>query len=145
MKESGVVRGDLNSNARGNALAKMALFLLFLIFGSAGGALGNEHAAGPENNGEKVQGSAGNFALVPVHLYQKYLSPVIGGRCPMYPSCSGYARQAIEKHGAVMGWIMACDRLMRCGRDEVKLATVVHEGQSTYCADPVENNDFWLK
>ncbi len=126
-------------------MAKTALLLLFVIFISVPAAKGGDHAAGTENNSGKVQGSAGNFALAPVHLYQKYLSPVIGGRCPMHPSCSGYAHRAITKHGAAMGWIMACDRLMRCGRDEVKLAPVVHEGQSTYCADPVENNDFWLK
>jgi uncharacterized protein len=124
-----------------------AFLLLIAFFGSAfaqesGHAADREHI---ENNGQKNQAAATNFALVPVHLYQKYLSPVIGGRCPMSPSCSGYARQAIEKHGAAMGWIMACDRLMRCGRDEVKQAPVVHEGPSSFCYDPVKNNDFWLK
>ena len=63
----------------------------------------------------------------------------------MHPSCSGYARQAITKHGAALGWVMACDRLMRCGRDEVNLSPPVYEAGVSYCRDPVENNDFWLK
>lgn len=61
----------------------------------------------------------------------------------MYPSDSEYSIQAIEKHGMFMGWIMSIDRLMRCGRDETRLAPaiLVHGRKKTY--DPVEGNDFW--
>ena len=84
-------------------------------------------------------------ALLPIELYQKHLSPVIGGKCPMYPSCSQYCKNAIKKHGAVMGWIMACDRLIRCGRDEVNRSGRIHVNEHNLCYDPVSNNDFWLK
>ena len=61
----------------------------------------------------------------------------------MHPSCSEYARQAMAKHGRVKGWLMATDRLMRCGRDETRLAPKVWvNGQIKYY-DPVDNNDFW--
>ena len=78
-----------------------------------------------------------------VQFYQDHLSAADGARCPMTPSCSEYAAQAIKKHGAVMGWIMASDRLVRCGRDEVKLAPHVRIKGYDYAYDPVIANDFW--
>ena len=88
-------------------------------------------------------GEADHGGSLLIRLYQEHLSPADGGRCPMTPSCSEYARQAIQKHGPVVGWIMACDRLMRCGRDEVRLSPAkIINGQS-YTHDPVAANDFW--
>ncbi len=86
-----------------------------------------------------------DISLHAVRLYQKYLSPVIGGNCPMYPSCSRYCMDAVNRHGAVMGWIMTCDRLMRCGRDEVKTAPVIWSRDGKRSHDPVSENDFWRK
>ena len=40
---------------------------------------------------------------------------------------------------------MACDRLMRCGRDELKLSPAVMTRQGIRCQDPLDNNDFWLR
>lgn len=72
-----------------------------------------------------------------------HLSSVRRGPCPMHPSCSEYARQAMAKHGPLIGWTMATDRLLRCGRDETRLAPKVWvDGQLKYY-DPVEQNDFW--
>ncbi len=71
------------------------------------------------------------------------LSAIKTGECPMYPSCSEYSVQALEKHGFFVGWMMTCDRLMRCGRSEMKLApTILVDGKVKYY-DPVEKNDFW--
>ncbi|WP_319409234.1 membrane protein insertion efficiency factor YidD [uncultured Desulfosarcina sp.] len=83
-------------------------------------------------------------AAVPIRFFQKYLSGADGHRCPMTPSCSSYALQAMQRHGSVMGWIMACDRLMRCGRDELKRSPSVMTRNGIRCQDPVQNNDFWL-
>lgn len=119
---------------------------LILFIGVAAGyaapALGGEpeHAAV-----EAGQHTASETALLPVRFYRKHLSPVLGGRCPMSPSCSQYAADAVEKHGALLGWFMACDRLMRCGRDEVMHAPVVHVNHVPLSYDPVEENDFWLE
>ncbi|MCJ7539262.1 MAG: membrane protein insertion efficiency factor YidD [Desulfobacterales bacterium] len=72
-----------------------------------------------------------------------HLSAVRSGECPMYPSDSKYSLQSIQKHGMFVGWIMAMDRLMRCGRDETRLSPkIIINGKSKYY-DPVEKNDFW--
>ena len=80
----------------------------------------------------------------PIRFFQKYLSGADGHRCPMTPSCSSYALQAMRRHGALKGWIMACDRLMRCGRDELKHSPSTLTRHGIRCQDPVQNNDFWL-
>lgn len=77
--------------------------------------------------------------------YQTTISPVDGDRCPMTPSCSSYAQQAFQKHGAFWGWIMTCDRLMRCGRDETRLSPHVVETNAIRTLDPVWMNDFCLE
>ncbi|MCG8567641.1 MAG: membrane protein insertion efficiency factor YidD [Desulfobacterales bacterium] len=77
------------------------------------------------------------------YFYQTYISPIDGDRCPMYPSCSAYAKQCLEKHGKAMGWIMTMDRLVRCGRDEGKEAQTVYPNGQPHIYDPVEANDFW--
>ena len=72
-----------------------------------------------------------------------HFSAVRRGECPMYPSDSKYSLQSIQKHGVFVGWIMAMDRLMRCGRDETRLSPkVLINGKWKYY-DPVGNNDFW--
>ncbi len=62
----------------------------------------------------------------------------------MYPSCSEYSRQALEKYGFFMGAMIAADRLMRCGRDEMTSAPLilVHGKWKHY--DPLERNISWL-
>ena len=84
-----------------------------------------------------------NFFIYPVEFYRKYISTVAGSRCSMYPSCSKYSIDALKKRGPVMGYIMTCDRLMRCGRDEVRLSFPVWINGKRRCYDPVRNNDFW--
>jgi putative membrane protein insertion efficiency factor len=54
------------------------------------------------------------FALAVIRLYQLLLSPVFGGACRFVPSCSEYAREAIDKHGAVRGMALTAWRLARC-------------------------------
>lgn len=49
-----------------------------------------------------------------IKLYQKYLSPVKGFKCPYYPCCSQYGLDSIRIHGSVVGGIMAFWRLLRC-------------------------------
>jgi len=100
----------------------LAVFFSFFLFGVA------------------LPASAGN---VFIEFYQEHISKADGDRCPMYPSCSAYASQAIEKHGLAMGWIMACDRLVRCGRDEVHLSDKIVVNGNKHVFDPVKANDFW--
>lgn len=46
--------------------------------------------------------------------YQLTLSPFLGQNCRFQPSCSAYAAEAIERHGAIRGASMATLRLCRC-------------------------------
>ena len=49
-----------------------------------------------------------------IRLYQKYLSPYKGTKCPYSPSCSNYGIEAIKEHGAIKGFCMTCGRILRC-------------------------------
>ncbi|MHB1512135.1 MAG: membrane protein insertion efficiency factor YidD [Acidiferrobacter sp.] len=46
--------------------------------------------------------------------YRYFLSPWLGSRCRYYPSCSAYALEAIERHGALRGVWLAVRRVSRC-------------------------------
>jgi putative membrane protein insertion efficiency factor len=52
--------------------------------------------------------------VLPIKLYQKTVSPMMGQRCKYYPSCSEYAVQAISKFGILRGLVLAGWRLLRC-------------------------------
>ncbi|MBM4271230.1 MAG: membrane protein insertion efficiency factor YidD [Deltaproteobacteria bacterium] len=77
-----------------------------------------------------------------LRIFSEYISPVDGERCQMYPTCVAYARQAIGKHGFLMGWMMTVDRLLH-ESDETDFASVIKAGDRYRYHDPVENNDFW--
>lgn len=52
-----------------------------------------------------------------VELYQKHISPIVGGFCQMYPSCSTYSIDAFKQKGELTALFYTTDRIMRCGRD----------------------------
>lgn len=52
--------------------------------------------------------------MLPVRAYRLLLSPWIGGRCLYEPTCSLYALQALERHGALAGSALAAGRILRC-------------------------------
>ncbi len=52
--------------------------------------------------------------LLFLRAYRIFLSPFWGGACKYHPSCSRYATEAIEVHGAGRGVILALKRLGRC-------------------------------
>jgi uncharacterized protein len=49
-----------------------------------------------------------------VRAYRLLLSPWLGNACRFEPTCSVYALQALEDHGAAAGSYSAITRLMRC-------------------------------
>ena len=49
-----------------------------------------------------------------VRVYQYVLSPVLGSNCRYQPTCSHYAVEAIEVHGAFKGGWLAARRIARC-------------------------------
>ncbi|MEN3298537.1 MAG: uncharacterized protein V7633_595 [Pseudonocardia sp.] len=50
-----------------------------------------------------------------VRFYQHWISPALPPTCRFYPSCSAYAVEAVQVHGALRGTGMAVLRLLRCG------------------------------
>lgn len=51
---------------------------------------------------------------LPVRVYQLCVSPMMPPSCRHVPSCSEYALEALERHGAVRGSGLAAWRLLRC-------------------------------
>lgn len=54
------------------------------------------------------------FLIALIRIYQKVLSPVLGAQCRFYPTCSRYAVEALQRHGAARGSWLAVRRLSRC-------------------------------
>ena len=49
-----------------------------------------------------------------IKFYQKFISPLLGGHCRFYPSCSHYTYTAIEQKGAIRGGWRGFKRILRC-------------------------------
>lgn len=72
-----------------------------------------------------------------VGFYRYLISPIIGPRCRYLPTCSDYALEALQKHGAIKGGWLTVKRLCRChpirwlgggdGYDPVPDASEKHE------------------
>lgn len=52
-----------------------------------------------------------------ISFYQKNISDLRSGSCPMYPSCSNYALETIKEQGLITGIVNGSDRLLRCGHE----------------------------
>ena len=95
--------------------------------------------------GQDAQPQEASLYLFPITIYQKFISPAAGHRCQMHPSCSAYSKEAFQTHGFFLGWIMTCDRLMRCGRDETHLSPVILTPEGPLTPDTLSQNDSWIK
>jgi putative membrane protein insertion efficiency factor len=49
-----------------------------------------------------------------VRAYQVGLGPLLPASCRYYPSCSAYAIEALERHGALRGTWLSVRRILRC-------------------------------
>ena len=49
-----------------------------------------------------------------VRFYRYAISPMLGRNCRFHPTCSEYAIEALERHGALRGGWMAVRRVGRC-------------------------------
>lgn len=49
-----------------------------------------------------------------VKFYRKNISPLKAPCCRFVPTCSEYALEALQKHGAIKGSIMSIWRILRC-------------------------------
>ena len=60
------------------------------------------------------RGWAATALIAPIGFYRAFISPLFPPVCRFQPSCSQYAIEAIETHGAVKGLALAARRLSRC-------------------------------
>jgi len=49
-----------------------------------------------------------------LRMYKKFISPMLPNSCRFHPTCSVYAMEALEKHGALMGTWLAIKRVLKC-------------------------------
>jgi uncharacterized protein len=52
--------------------------------------------------------------IAALKFYRAFISPVLGNNCRFYPSCSTYAMEALEVHGAIKGCYLTTRRLLKC-------------------------------
>jgi len=78
----------------------------------AGDSLYHIHKPEKKNNNLFSGAQCGAFFLV--KFFQIVISPQDGPNCRHVPTCSAYGKQAVVKHGAFLGSIMAGERLLRC-------------------------------
>lgn len=57
---------------------------------------------------------AKHFVLGLIRFYRKAVSPFTPPACRYMPTCSAYAQEAVERHGALRGGWLAVRRLLRC-------------------------------
>lgn len=63
----------------------------------------------------RIPGEVVRWALLGLlWLYRNAVSPMLGPRCRYYPSCSTYAVEALQTHGAAKGTALAVARVCRC-------------------------------
>lgn len=72
-------------------------------------------------------------------FYQNIISPQDNTSCPFHPSCSAFAREAIQINGFLSGYMLTFDRLQRCnGLPGMYQAYPLDEDREHFL-DPVEN------
>lgn len=49
-----------------------------------------------------------------LRFYRYAISPMLGRNCRFHPTCSEYAIEAVQRHGALRGGWMAAKRMGRC-------------------------------
>ena len=67
--------------------------------------------------GEGEPAAVGPLAAVLLFLlafYRRLISPLLGPRCRYVPTCSTYAVEAVQRHGALRGSWLTLKRLLRC-------------------------------
>jgi len=84
----------------------------------------------------------GYLLIQGVEIFSKYISPVDGDRCSMYPTCAAYSFQVIKKHGFFIGFMMTAGRLIH-ENNEMDYAPLIKVGNKYRFYDPISNNDFW--
>jgi putative membrane protein insertion efficiency factor len=84
--------------------------------------------------------------ILVVKFYRRGISPYLPPACRYNPTCSAYALEALERHGAVRGSWLALRRILRChpwggsGFDPVPDEQSREESRSPRTANTSSNN-----
>jgi uncharacterized protein len=62
----------------------------------------------------RLRGWGATALIAPIRFYRLFVSPLFPPACRFQPSCSQYAIEAIQMHGARKGFALALRRLSRC-------------------------------
>ncbi|HTP76255.1 MAG TPA: membrane protein insertion efficiency factor YidD [Rhizomicrobium sp.] len=62
----------------------------------------------------RLRGAAAAALIAPIRFYRIFISPLFPPACRFQPTCSQYAIEAIQTHGAFKGFVLALRRLARC-------------------------------
>lgn len=71
------------------------------------------HTHNRNNTGRVTNGFQGG-AYILIRMFQVFISSQDGPNCRHTPTCSAYGKEAVAKHGALIGSFMAGERLLRC-------------------------------
>jgi uncharacterized protein len=55
-----------------------------------------------------------HLLALPIRFYRRWVSRWLPPACRFHPSCSQYALEALQKHGALRGLGLTVHRLLRC-------------------------------
>ncbi|MEU5670673.1 membrane protein insertion efficiency factor YidD [Micromonospora sp. NPDC047753] len=70
--------------------------------------------SGTEQGSPRPSTTGAKVLIAPIIAYRRWISPALPARCRFYPSCSAYAQEAVVRHGALRGAVLAARRLLRC-------------------------------
>lgn len=136
---------------------KLSFFAAFLVLLFSTSSFGQKVANFPQarhgflppihtsaqKNVPKAEEPAKGALYAFLHFFQTEVSHIDGDNCSMAPTCSRYAKEAVENHGALLGWILLIDRLLHEG-DEFSRAKKIKEKGETHYLDPLwHNTHFW--
>jgi hypothetical protein len=98
--------------------------------------------ASPQPQSHETPSPAASFFRLLLTFFQRVISPVDGDRCPSYPTCSAYSKQAYEQHGAILGTLMTVDRLFH-EESEAEFSPMIEVHGVSRIYDPLWANEFW--
>ncbi|MCC2616927.1 membrane protein insertion efficiency factor YidD [Aestuariibacter halophilus] len=63
---------------------------------------------------EKISQALRRLSIGLIHVYQRWISPLLGPHCRFHPTCSHYAVEAINRHGFAIGGWLTVKRILKC-------------------------------